>query len=1238
MRIVLDLQGAQSIGSRTRGIGRYTSSLAQAIARRSHDHEIVLALNGCFPEAIDEIRTNFDGLVDPKNMRVWYAAPQSTSANGRQAQEKIYEAFLASLQPDVVHVGSLFEGLGDASVTSVGSFAAMPTAVTLYDLIPLIHPHPYLDNTSVRAWYMKKITALQRADMWFAISESSRQEGITQLALDPDRCVNVSTAAYDHFKQVVVTPDREQDLRQRYGLHKPFVMYTGGIDHRKNIEGLIKAFARLRGDLRRNHQLAIVCSARPEDRSRLLQLAREQGLDDGAVVVTGFVPEPDLVNFYNLCALFVFPSWHEGFGLPALEAMQCGAAVIGANTSSLPEVIGRDDALFDPRDEVSIERKMAEALTDQAFRAALVTHGLEQAKKFSWDKSAKRVLAGLEALHASSSSRGSAEIKRRQLRPRLAYISPLPPERSGIADYSAELLPELARYYEIDLITELEGLEDTPLAQSFAIRDIEWFRQNANAFDRVLYHFGNSDFHEHMFALAAEIPGVVVLHDFFLGNVQINRERFSHQQNKWTETLYESHGYSAVKERFETLNIAEVVFKYPSNFDVIRHAQGVIVHSPYSLQLADKWIEKSATANWTLIPLLRKPTTNTAIQRSEARARLGLRDDDILVSAFGMLGPTKLNHRLIQSWLASSLAKDPHCRLVFVGDNDKGEYGVQIQHDVTTAQSNIDITGWVDKGEFQDYLRATDVAVQLRTNSRGETSAAVLDAMNYQVATIANANGSMAFLPENSLWLLPDEFTDAQLIDAIETLRAAPEERKKIGKKGHDSVCELHAPEICARRYFDAVEAFASKASRARDGLIRSIGQNNKLTQTEFVEIAKSIAATLPLAAPKRQLLVDVSELVRRDSQSGIQRLVKSMLQALFAAPPDGYRIEPVYAVLGEMGYKYARQFTLNFLGCPAEGLQDAIIDARAGDIFVGLDLQPEIVPLQGEFFQRLRHIGVRVEFVVYDLLPVILSSRFAKNLSDGHERWLKAVAENHGALCISQAVADEFASWLADNATARDRGRFDIRAFHLGADLASSKPSVGLPANASATLDMITSKPSFLMVGTVEPRKGHEQVLDAFEKLWSVEGLDVSLVIVGKQGWMVDELVKRLHNHREQGTRLFWLEGISDEYLERVYASASCLIAASEGEGFGLPLIEAARHKLPIISRDLPVFREVAGTHAMYFTGNEVAIAKVVTEWIQLSKTGSHPSSDNMPYLTWQQSAEQFKAALFDRPPMTRQ
>ena len=167
-------------------------------------------------------------------------------------------------------------------------------------------------------------------------------------------------------------------------------------------------------------------------------------------------------------------------------------------------------------------------------------------------------------------------------------------------------------------------------------------------------------------------------------------------------------------------------------------------------------------------------------------------------------------------------------------------------------------------------------------------------------------------------------------------------------------------------------------------------------------------------------------------------------------------------------------------------------------------------------------------------------------------------------------------------------------------------------------------------MVGTIEPRKGYAQTIAAFEMLWN-EGVEVNLVIVGKIGWMMDSMIHHLNNHPELEKRLFWLQGINDEYLEKVYAASDCLIAASEGEGFGLPLIESAQHKLPIIARDIPVFREVAGQYAYYFSGLKPQdLAGTIKSWLESYAKDGVPRSDNMPWLNWNQSTQQLLATMF--------
>ena len=965
MRIVIDMQGAQSSGSRNRGIGRYTQSLVEAIVRNRGPHEIIIALNGAFPESIPPIRAAFEGILAPEQLQVWeapapVAAVDHANTWRRKTGELLREAFLASLRPDCVLVTSLFEGLSDDAITSVSTLSGgVPTAVVLYDLIPLIQRHHYLQNPVLENWYENKLDHLRRADLLLAISESSRQEGIRYLGFSDEACLTISTAADAHFRPRQIAREQEQAIRARYGLQRQFVMYTGGIDHRKNIEGLIRAYAMLPAQLRAGHQLAIVCSIQAHNRQELEALARRHKLAPDELVLTGFVPEEDLLALYNLCRMFVFPSWHEGFGLPALEAMSCGRAVVGANTSSLPEVIGRADALFDPRSDASIAAKLEQVLTDDAFRAELERHGPRQALNFSWDASAVRAL---EAMQAYVDAHPAPARPAPRVRPRLAYVSPLPPERSGISDYSAELLPELARHYEIDVVTPQKEVSDPWIKANCAVRDIAWLREHAGRYDRVLYHFGNSHFHQHMFELIEEVPGMVVLHDFFLSGIASHMELTGYEAGHWTRSLYDSHGYGAVATRFHAADLADVIWRYPANLAVLRHALGLIVHSENSRRLARDWYQAPEADGWAVIPHLRVP--ETGMSKAEARLALGLQDDAFVVCSFGLMGPTKLNHRLLDAWLASGLAADPRCILVFVGENQQGEYGAALVDTIKRSghADRIRITGWADMAVFRQYLAAADAGVQLRTLSRGETSGTVLDCMNYGLATIVNANGSMADLPPDGVLMLDDAFDDADLVGALETLWRDQAARLSLGERARAIIRTVHAPRRCADMYAQAIEAVYLDAACEAPALMRRLAavEPAQADDMGWMELAQALAASIAPRCATRQLLVDVSGLADARQGQAIGLGDYGRLDALLAEPPQGLRVEPVYAAAGQ-GFKYARRLTLRLMGCPEDAMQDEPAEFRAGDIL----LVPGAAPAEAQaLYGALGNLGVQVRHV----------------------------------------------------------------------------------------------------------------------------------------------------------------------------------------------------------------------------------------------------------------------------------
>lgn len=829
-------------------------------------------------------------------------------------------------------------------------------------------------------------------------------------------------------------------------------------------------------------------------------------------------------------------------------------------------------------------------------------------------------------------------------KPRLAYISPLPPEKSGIADFSAQFLPSLSQYYRIDVIAPQATVTAPWVITNCAIRDITWFEQNAHSYDRILYHFGNSPFHSHMFALLEKIPGIVALHDFFLGNILGHLELSGGWGDYWTKTLAHSHGYPALESRLTPDNIPKTIESYPANFSVLDKAQGIIVHSEYARSLCAFFYPAYNADNWSVLPLAKAPSL-VRLEEKSARSDLALAEDAFVICSFGFVQGTKLSQRVLDAWLSSPLATDPNCHLIFVGDAVKGPYTEGLERTVASshASDRIKITGFASSDTYEAYLQSADIAVQLRTQSRGETSAAVLDCLAHGIPTIINANGSMDEISKDAVICLPDAFGDDQLVKALTDLWKSEKLRATIGEKARTFIAERHAPDQVAKKYFHAIEEFTS-AAPVIDSLPSLIqyARNNALDTAEpdsILSHARKLRRRSPISRAAKKLLIDVSVLIRDDYRTGIQRVVRAQLIELFAAPPQGYRIEPIWLNndFGEWRYFYARRYGLELLGYPQAAVADEPVDVGEGDVFYGADFFASgvIGAARMGLYDEWRARGVEIFFTVYDILPLTLPECFPSSAEAIHRAWLTTVARSADTLiCISETVAIKTRTWLHSNVSSQP----SIVSCPLGADIDASSPTVGLPADADAMLKQISSRDSFLMVGTIEPRKGYLQSLDAFEKLW-LDGVDVQLIIVGARGWKglpddeartIPLIVERLENHPERGSRLIWLDHVSDEYLEKIYAAAACLIAASDDEGFGLPLIEAARHNLPVLARDIPVFREVAGEHASYFRGREGSdLATAVRSWLDLRAAGSCPESSKMRWLTWKENVDQLKEIL---------
>lgn len=270
-----------------------------------------------------------------------------------------------------------------------------PTLVTVHDIIPyLVRNDAALStyrHSFARLFDRLSLVGLRRATGLIAISEYTRQTLVSALGFRTERIRVVYRAVDTEVFRPLPVP---LAFKQKYGLdgEHPYVLYVGSEDPRKNLEGLIRAFAIVREHVPAARLLKAGAAHFESERERLLCLVDELNLRD-SVCFLDQVPDADLPLLYNAVSVFVLPSFYEGFGLPALEAMSCGTPVIASNRASLPEVVGPEGLLFDPEDHRALADQLVALLTDADRRSVAAEAALRRSQCFSLERQASETLA-----------------------------------------------------------------------------------------------------------------------------------------------------------------------------------------------------------------------------------------------------------------------------------------------------------------------------------------------------------------------------------------------------------------------------------------------------------------------------------------------------------------------------------------------------------------------------------------------------------------------------------------------------------------------------------------------------------------------------------------------------------------------------------------------------------------------------------------------------------------------------
>ena len=392
MRIGIDLQGVQSEGSRSRGIGRYSLEIIRHLIKESPRDYFVLIANA----SLSNLESLFKSELVQNNVSYFeWSSPcpfdyLSNNPNLYELALYIKSYSCSCLHLDVVIITSFLEGFSENSLIEYDrDLIDVKILSIFYDLIPLLNPHFYFkDNLEFEKFYRNKLNKLKKVDGLMAISDSAAKEASEYLEFDTNFVFNISSACDRDIFNTTRSITASNLIIPI--LESPFLLYAGAGDTRKNLKGLLEAYSLLPLELK-HFKLVLAGKLYQLEKELIDTWIKDFSIDPTKVVKTGYISDDDLVILYRSCYLFIFPSFHEGFGLPVLEAMSCGAPVIGSEVTSIPEVIQNSEAMFDPADTNSIKQLILKVLKNSEFRDKLVVNSKSQCKRFSWSNTAKAI-------------------------------------------------------------------------------------------------------------------------------------------------------------------------------------------------------------------------------------------------------------------------------------------------------------------------------------------------------------------------------------------------------------------------------------------------------------------------------------------------------------------------------------------------------------------------------------------------------------------------------------------------------------------------------------------------------------------------------------------------------------------------------------------------------------------------------------------------------------------------------
>lgn len=763
-----------------RGIGIYTKSVINNMLKLNYEHNWYICVSD------DKNLSELDGWVQNK-LHVIKRPEVRPEINYARNEEytRALEEIVDEKSIDMVWIPNMLM----VNVLALERMLPCRVCVTVYDLIPFLFPVKEWGEPIVKEYHRRlQFLAKEDVELLF-ISQATKDDYIKSIGSADKSAVTFLAADAKTFYKKRTAESGKSNI----------ILFTGGFDYRKNIDGAIDAFAHAVKKYRDDKQFAqsklvIVGATDASTRQKYEEIIAEKKLTD-KVELTGYISFERLGELYKTADVFFFPSLYEGFGLPILEAMLGGGYVVSADNSSLPEVSGGYALLCGTKKTDEMANALYQGYCN-SMEESVEAKNLRQeyALEFTWEKTAQATLDFWEEGELVSLPSEKAKI---------AILTPWPEQETGIANFEYKMVPYLQKYYDIDIYSEAVK-QKCKKYDGITFFSVKEFPANNAEYKHVLYQIGNNaDFHKKIFEKMAEYGGVAEIHDYILTPFFFHAYFLKGNTEPFKNAMEIGYGEKGKAEylRTEQTSMQPDMYEYPMSHSMAQYAQKVIFHNHWS-------VEQLQTRNATVIPhpcfdkeeFLNRNIHDVIVQ---IKQKYDIHSE-IIIGCFGWVNENKRPQVVVKA-VAELIRMGYKIKLFFWGkaaDNTIMNLAKSLQ-----IQNEVVVSGYLAKEEYEAAMEMTNIVINLRYPSMGESSGTLCEAFKYGKAVIVSELNQYTEFPDDVCWKVPICAQEQEVLqEYLKCLIDREDVRAALGENARNYADVVLNPEKIARQYYKFLE------------------------------------------------------------------------------------------------------------------------------------------------------------------------------------------------------------------------------------------------------------------------------------------------------------------------------------------------------------------------------------------------------------------------------------------------